>query len=732
MMTKSTSQPSFFPTPEVTAVSTLQSTCRRRISLTLSQWDWLDLLADDWWPLKNADKVVILGINKALRPESTDDTIAVIAWIEPEELPDVVISVWRNETWSEIRPNDLLDSDSQLIWPGPIPLSAVSQFTVKSVTDNIKLLALSKSFSNVPAPGVSVEVQDYPFEPRVSALPRKNRRRPRPPTDWNAIRGAAAMAAWAIPGITPWIKLFCSSLTEKYSESLAADVRAPWLSRLPWQPYGDSTKSSSTSHLWHAILATFQQARVREQWQPVELLKDIRNRVEIMGGNTPDTQDLYDDTVEILQDKRRVNFQRGVDDPLGLALQLVLLRPVPEKFVSWNEELSSSRPVVWWIGAILSGLLQGFRDLDAKFKGTPQTRHVLALRTWHLMDEDNSSSWETNAEHNVDWKLTEGKFRFLYGGSVWAERNESARGKWFEANLQDATVRVAALQLAGSQAPNLLRSSIRLADTNVSLKGEGAVKLSDDERSLSINGSISFVFPSDIAVETDLVSDESFRIWVATGRTLDRIAPPPEPKSRVVQPRKSTSQNISASEKINVPGLMLRDDFLSEDEESKLVGTIDALPWLSDLKRRVQHYGWRYNYKARSVEANSYIGLLPEWAERLGNRLFENRLVEERPDQVIVNEYVGKQGISKHIDCLPCFRGSIVTISLCEAWEMNFLGPSNEKVTVLLNRRSAAIMSGECRTRWKHEIPARQSEPFGNRSRRVSLTFRKVNSDQHL
>ncbi len=42
-------------------------------------------------------------------------------------------------------------------------------------------------------------------------------------------------------------------------------------------------------------------------------------------------------------------------------------------------------------------------------------------------------------------------------------------------------------------------------------------------------------------------------------------------------------------------------DFIDEAEERFLLGKIDDSPWLNDLKRRVQHYGYRYDYKARRV-----------------------------------------------------------------------------------------------------------------------------------
>ena len=68
-------------------------------------------------------------------------------------------------------------------------------------------------------------------------------------------------------------------------------------------------------------------------------------------------------------------------------------------------------------------------------------------------------------------------------------------------------------------------------------------------------------------------------------------------------------------------------------------------------------------------------------------------------------------------------------ISLNETWEMIFSGPRSQKVARQLQRRSAAVLTGEARMIWKHEIPSRAREPWGRRGRRVSLTFRKVNVD---
>ena len=186
-------------------------------------------------------------------------------------------------------------------------------------------------------------------------------------------------------------------------------------------------------------------------------------------------------------------------------------------------------------------------------------------------------------------------------------------------------------------------------------------------------------------------------------------------------------------EQLDVPGLTYMPDFLSEREEDDIVAEIDQSDWHSDLRRRVQHYGWRYDYKARQIDPSMRLGPLPAWAYGIAQRLFSEGFLPQLPDQVIVNEYKGNQGISKHSDS-ESFADGIATISLLESWEMVFREKSTKrKVGQILDQRSVAIMKGDARYRWTHEIPNRKYETRRikgsqreERGRRISLTFRKV------
>jgi alkylated DNA repair dioxygenase AlkB len=178
-----------------------------------------------------------------------------------------------------------------------------------------------------------------------------------------------------------------------------------------------------------------------------------------------------------------------------------------------------------------------------------------------------------------------------------------------------------------------------------------------------------------------------------------------------------------------VPGLMQLDSWIDATTEAALVAVIDSSPWRSDLQRRVQHYGWQYDYKARRVSRSARLGPLPAWAASLARRIAREGLSDCEPDQVIVNEYVPGQGISKHIDCVPCFGPTVLSLSLVSPSQMT-LSRRGTTVDLALQPRSLLVLRGPARSEWAHAIPARRTDVFDgvriSRGRRLSLTFRTI------
>jgi alkylated DNA repair dioxygenase AlkB len=180
-----------------------------------------------------------------------------------------------------------------------------------------------------------------------------------------------------------------------------------------------------------------------------------------------------------------------------------------------------------------------------------------------------------------------------------------------------------------------------------------------------------------------------------------------------------------------IPGLTYHANFIDEQAHDMLLEKIDSENWLVDLKRRVQHYGYKYDYKSRRIDQSMRLGTLPQWVSPVIQLLQEASWFQRPPDQLIVNEYLPGQGIFNHVDCVPCFADTIASLSLGSSCVMDYKNKATgEIVPVLLEPRSLVVMTGEARFDWLHGIASRKTDTFGGRtlrrSRRVSLTFRHV------
>lgn len=168
--------------------------------------------------------------------------------------------------------------------------------------------------------------------------------------------------------------------------------------------------------------------------------------------------------------------------------------------------------------------------------------------------------------------------------------------------------------------------------------------------------------------------------------------------------------------------------------QTELLESIDRSPWLNDLKRRVQQYGYRYDYRRKGLNADSEIGPLPDWSLELLDRFHREGMIDATFNQLIINEYTPGQGIAFHVDCRPCFGDTIFSVSLGSPciFTMRHV-ESGDTRDVVLEPGDVLAMSGEARYDWQHGIAPRKTDriPGGviRRGRRVSLTFRRVLED---
>ncbi len=173
--------------------------------------------------------------------------------------------------------------------------------------------------------------------------------------------------------------------------------------------------------------------------------------------------------------------------------------------------------------------------------------------------------------------------------------------------------------------------------------------------------------------------------------------------------------------------------FISANEEKVLMEAIDRQNWSNELRRRVQHYGFRYDYKERIASEDQRIGEMPEWVVFLCDRLVERGVFPTRPDQLIVNEYEPGQGIAPHTD-RDCFGPVVASVSIGSDCMMDIYHTPRLKTDsfqITLKRRSLLVLRGLARERWQHGIRSNKSDFQDNlkipRKRRLSLTFRTMN-----
>lgn len=187
---------------------------------------------------------------------------------------------------------------------------------------------------------------------------------------------------------------------------------------------------------------------------------------------------------------------------------------------------------------------------------------------------------------------------------------------------------------------------------------------------------------------------------------------------------------IESQPKIN--GLTYIPNYIDDKYHDRLLTVINEMPWRDDLKRRVQHYGYIYDYRSRGINKEMFLGDLPLFCDYFAEKFLEDKFFESKPDQVIINEYKAGQGIAAHVDCEPCFEDTVISMSLGSSCVMSFTSVDNPKIKIeqVLQPKSIVILKEDARYQWKHGISAKKSDMINgqkvNRGTRISLTFRKV------
>ena len=211
-----------------------------------------------------------------------------------------------------------------------------------------------------------------------------------------------------------------------------------------------------------------------------------------------------------------------------------------------------------------------------------------------------------------------------------------------------------------------------------------------------------------------------------------------------------------------VPGLLLIKDFISAAEEKQLLDYVNSQKWQEVRLRKMQHYGYSFNYQVNNVNRTKEGASIPQPFHFLIERMkvlgaLEEQLVARRaaaaesaassssgsvlfePDQLTVNRYEPGSGIPAHVDTHSPFTDIIVSITLGGTHVMDLapttttreiLPVQSDPVHIPLPPRSLLAFTGAARYGYTHCISARRTDRISDilteRKQRTSLTFRRL------
>lgn len=181
-------------------------------------------------------------------------------------------------------------------------------------------------------------------------------------------------------------------------------------------------------------------------------------------------------------------------------------------------------------------------------------------------------------------------------------------------------------------------------------------------------------------------------------------------------------------------GFSYRPEFLIDDDEAALAERIAALPFATFemrgvvARRRVVFFGHSYTAGETATPIPAFLlpvrARIADWAE----------VAPEAFAMALINEYQPGSPIGWHRDA-PQY-GLVAGVSLLSACRMTFrpyVAPRTQAATaqrrtttheVVLDRRSAYLMTGPARQEYEHHIPA-------VKALRYSITFRTLRAGEN-
>lgn len=173
-------------------------------------------------------------------------------------------------------------------------------------------------------------------------------------------------------------------------------------------------------------------------------------------------------------------------------------------------------------------------------------------------------------------------------------------------------------------------------------------------------------------------------------------------------------------------GFVYQPELITPRDETELARHLEGLPFKAFdfhghlANRRVVGFGLRYDYdRNKVVEAPPIPDFLLPLREKVA--IFARRSAEAFT-QVLINEYRAGAGIGWHRD-KPHFEdvAGVSLLAPCSFRLRRKSGSRWDRQTIVVEPRSAYLMTGPSRTEWEHSIP-----PVADH--RYSITLRTLRS----
>lgn len=183
---------------------------------------------------------------------------------------------------------------------------------------------------------------------------------------------------------------------------------------------------------------------------------------------------------------------------------------------------------------------------------------------------------------------------------------------------------------------------------------------------------------------------------------------------------------------VEIDGVILIREFITIEEETKLIPIIDQKPWTPSQEGRAkQDFGPKVSFLKQKVSVGNFSGF-PRFAMSIFSRMqleCSDHLENFVPVEFCILEYTPERGsyIRPHYDDTWIWGDRLITLNLISETFLRLTREFNIppfEIMIKMPPRSLLILKGEARYNWHHGI-----KKYDIKARRIALTWREFSEE---